>query len=113
MRNWTFGAKALSIRPPATITPLKMVTGRAPKLSTQALHTGPTGKEARKTNRVEGREREKMSHREKNNIQGTKDRDNVMVLHLLYCGQQTEFQGKSHPISQGAAVSGDITATSR
>lgn len=41
MRNWTFGAKALSIRPPATITPLKTVTGRAPKLSTQALQTGP------------------------------------------------------------------------
>lgn len=40
MRNWTFGAKALSIRPPATMTPLKMVTGRAPKLSTQALQTG-------------------------------------------------------------------------
>lgn len=38
------GAKALSIRPPATITPLKMVTGRAPKLSTQALQTGPEGK---------------------------------------------------------------------
>ena len=35
------GAKALSISPPATITPLKMVTGRAPKLSTQALQTGP------------------------------------------------------------------------
>lgn len=45
MRNWTFGAKALSIRPPATITPLKMVTGRAPKLSTQALQTGPNGEE--------------------------------------------------------------------
>lgn len=45
MRNWTFGAKALSIRPPATITPLKMVTGRAPKLSTQALQTGPEGEE--------------------------------------------------------------------
>lgn len=43
MRNWTFGAKALSIRPPATITPLKMVTGRAPKLSTQALQIGPEG----------------------------------------------------------------------
>ena len=41
MRNWTFGAKALSIKPPATITPLKMVTGRAPKLSTQALQIGP------------------------------------------------------------------------
>lgn len=45
MRNWTFGAKALSIRPPATITPLKIVTGRAPKLSTQALQTGPNGEE--------------------------------------------------------------------
>ncbi|TNN70591.1 hypothetical protein EYF80_019175 [Liparis tanakae] len=47
MRNWTFGAKALSIRPPATMTPLKIVTGRAPKLSTQALQTGPEGEEYR------------------------------------------------------------------
>lgn len=48
MRNWTLGAKALSIRPPATITPLKMVTGRAPKLSTQALQTGPEGEEGKR-----------------------------------------------------------------
>lgn len=45
MRKETLGAKALSIRPPATITPLKTVTGRAPKLSTQTLHTGPTKKD--------------------------------------------------------------------
>lgn len=45
MRNSTLGAKALSIRPPATITPLKMVTGRAPKFSTQALQMGPGGEE--------------------------------------------------------------------
>ncbi len=39
------GAKALSINPPATITPLKMVTGRAPKFTTQKLQTGPGGEE--------------------------------------------------------------------
>lgn len=59
MRNCTFGAKALSIRPPATITPLKMVTGRAPKLSTQALQTGPEGKEVDR--QTEGEKRDKKS----------------------------------------------------
>lgn len=58
MRNWTFGAKALSIRPPATITPLKMVTGRAPKLSTQALQMGPDLKrKGRKTKEEKENER--------------------------------------------------------
>lgn len=52
MRNWTLGAKALSIRPPATMTPLKIVTGRAPKLSTQALQTGP-GEEPRTERKCE------------------------------------------------------------
>lgn len=48
MRKETFGANALNIRPPATITPLNTVTGRAPKLSTQALHTGPAQRETQK-----------------------------------------------------------------
>lgn len=53
MRNSTLGAKALSIMPPATITPLKMVTGRAPKFSTQTLQMGPGGrKEGRRENGV-------------------------------------------------------------
>lgn len=41
MRKWTLGAKALSIRPPEIMTPLKMVTGLAPKFTTQALQMGP------------------------------------------------------------------------
>lgn len=41
MRNWTLGAKALSMRPPETITPLKIVTGLAPKFTTHALQMGP------------------------------------------------------------------------
>ena len=44
MRKGMFGAKALSISPPATITPLKTVTGRAPKCSTLALQMGPERK---------------------------------------------------------------------
>lgn len=44
MRKWTLGAKALSIRPPEIMTPLKMVTGLAPKFTTQALHMGPAQK---------------------------------------------------------------------
>lgn len=44
MRKWTLGAKALSIRPPEIMTPLKMVTGLAPKFTTQALQMGPVQK---------------------------------------------------------------------
>ena len=44
MRKGMFGANALSISPPATITPLKTVTGRAPKCSTLALQMGPERK---------------------------------------------------------------------
>lgn len=39
------GAKALSISPPETMTPLKMVTGLAPKFTTQALQMGPVQKD--------------------------------------------------------------------
>lgn len=52
MRNSTLGAKALSIMPPATITPLKMVTGRAPKFSTQTLQMGPGREKGRRENGV-------------------------------------------------------------
>lgn len=45
MRKETLGAKALSINPPATITPLNTATGRAPKFTTQMLQTGPGGEE--------------------------------------------------------------------
>lgn len=66
MRNCTFGAKALSIRPPATITPLKMVTGRAPKLSTQALQMGPEVTEVdKKTGARETRQKEKGGEKDK------------------------------------------------
>ncbi|KAA8583647.1 hypothetical protein FQN60_014855 [Etheostoma spectabile] len=64
MRNCTFGAKALRIRPPATITPLKMVTGRAPKLSTQALQTGPKEEEVERKTRAEKRDREWKRYKE-------------------------------------------------
>ena len=59
------GAKALSIRPPATIIPLKMVTGRAPKLSTQALQTGPVGEREREGGRERKRDRERERYRER------------------------------------------------
>ncbi len=39
------GCKALSISPPETMTPLKMVTGLAPKFTTQALQMGPVWKD--------------------------------------------------------------------
>lgn len=42
-RKEMLGAKALSINPPATITPLNTATGRAPKFTTQMLQTGPGG----------------------------------------------------------------------
>lgn len=40
-RKERLGAKVLSINPPATTTPLKMATGRAPKVTTQTLQMGP------------------------------------------------------------------------
>lgn len=38
------GAKLLIMRPPATIKPLKIATGLAPKDDTHILQTGPRGK---------------------------------------------------------------------
>lgn len=43
-RKYMLGAKLLIMRPPATIKPLKIATGLAPKDDTHILQTGPRGK---------------------------------------------------------------------
>lgn len=63
------------MKPPATMTPLKMVTGRAPKLSTQALQIGP-GSERQK------REREKKLKIKKG--QGTKKSESERIFPVHY-----------------------------
>lgn len=42
------GAKLLIMRPPATIKPLKIATGLAPKDDTHTLQTGPRGEKQEK-----------------------------------------------------------------
>lgn len=43
-RKYMLGAKLLIMSPPATIKPLKIATGLAPKDDTHMLQTGPKGK---------------------------------------------------------------------
>lgn len=47
-RKYMLGAKLLIMRPPATIKPLKIATGLAPKDDTHILQTGPRRKKQEK-----------------------------------------------------------------